>query len=224
MKNALNKRIINNLRVPEDFIRNYQRYIILKCLLFGVIMLIMFSISIFLSGFSGRSKSMTVLLVMLISISVSGYGLDIHLLLFNRTWIGKIDDIECKQSSRRTSKWNDIYFTDTMVYLYVTPEGKKSTKEIVLGNCKDSSYSRRLRALGLNESFEGSFEKNPFYEKMPYNVGDTLLFLRGLKYPLRVLVDATDKLQYVVCPYCGDCFKIEADKCPRCKKTLIYGD
>lgn len=91
-------------------------------------------------------------------------GLDMQL-IFGRTYVGKIDSIECRQSSRKTSKWDDLYHIDTMVFLYVTPEGKNTTREIVLGNCKDSSYSRRLRAPGLNESFEGSFDKNPFYEK-----------------------------------------------------------
>ncbi len=30
-------------------------------------------------------------------------------------------------------------------------------------------------------------------------------------------------LLFGVCPYCGDCFKINAEKCPRCHRTLIYG-
>ncbi len=49
----------------------------------------------------------------------------------------------------------------------------------------------------------------------------TLLFLRGLKYPLRVLAEKVDEEQYIVCPYCGDCFKIYTDNCPRCRRTLV---
>ncbi len=221
MKSISKKRITEDLHVPEKYIGNYRRYIILKCLLFAVILTAILSVAVCLSRFSVRSGFATVLLVMLVSTYVVGYSMDMHL-MFRKTWVGSIENIEYKNGPRKTDKWNDIYYIDIMVHLYVTPEGSGDTKEIILGNCKDSTYSRRLRALGLNESSEGSFDKNPFYVKMPYRTGDTLLFLRGLKYPMRVLIDGTDELQYVVCPYCGDCFKINTDNCPRCHRTLIY--
>ena len=112
-----------------------------------------------------------------------------------------------------------------MVKLFVVPTYGKSDEPVVieLGNyCKDATDSRQLRALGLNESHEGSFEKNPFYTKMPYQTGDKLIFLRGLRYPMRMEPEDYE-LQNVVCPYCGDCFSIRTTICPRCKRKMIYG-
>ncbi len=75
MKKALKKRLAGDFHVPEKFIRNYRRYIILKCLLFAFNMVVMLSLSLYLSQFSGRSRNFTILPVMLISTYIVGYGL-----------------------------------------------------------------------------------------------------------------------------------------------------
>lgn len=211
--------------IPSFFLRTYRKYIAYRVLAGTGLLIAAAFVSLFAAEYSERSPAITGTVCFLLLLGAGGYKLRLKEILFGKTWAGTICDIVYEPGARRTSIFDDLYFRDMMVKLFVIPSGGKSDDPIVieLGNyCKDATDSRQLRALGLNESHEGSFEKNPFYTKMPYQTGDQLLFLRGLRYPLRMEPD-DDELQNVVCPYCGDCFSIRTAFCPRCKKQMIYG-
>ena len=210
--------------IPSFFFKTYRKYIAYRVLVGAVLFIAAAFVSLFAAEYSERSPAITGTVCFLLLLGAVGYKLRLKEILFGKTWTGTVCDIVCEPGARRTSIFDDLYFRDMMVKLIVIPSAGKSDDPIVieLGNyCKDATDSRQLRALGLNESHEGSFEKNPFYTKMPYQTGDQILFLRGLRYPLRMNPDNVG-LQNVVCPYCGDCFSIRTAFCPRCGKKMIY--
>ncbi len=211
--------------IPSFFFRTYKIHIAHRVLAGTGLLIAAAFVSLFAADYSERSPIITGTICFLLILGAGSYKLRLKEILFGKTWTGTVCDIVYEPGARRTSIFDDLYFRDVMVKLFVIPSVGASDDPIVieLGNyCKDATDSRQLRALGLNESHEGSFEKNPFYTKMPYQMGDQLLFLRGLRYPLRMNPD-DDELQNVVCPYCGDCFSIHAKNCPRCGKRMIYG-
>lgn len=210
--------------IPSFFLRTYRKYIAYRVLAGTGLLIAAAFVSLFAAEYSERFPYITGTVCFLLLLGAGGYKLRLKEILFGKTWTGTVCDIVCEPGARRTSIFDDLYFRDMMVKLYVIHSSGKTDEPIVieLGNyCKDATDSRQLRALGLNESHEGSFEKNPFYTKMPYQTGDQLLFLRGLRYPLRMNPD-DDVLQNVVCPYCGDCFFIRIKNCPHCGKRTIY--
>ncbi len=217
--------ITRNYKIPDFFFQTYRKHILCRVLAGTVLLIVSVFVSLFAAEYSRRSPVITGTICFLLLLGVINYKLGLKDLLFGKTWTGTICDIVYAPGARRTSIFSDLYFTDMMVKLFVIPSAGNTDEPIVieLGNyCKDATDSRQLRALGLNESHEGSFEKNPFYTKMPYQTGDHLLFLKGLRYPLRMEPDNYE-MQNVVCPYCGDCFSIREPLCPRCRRKTIYG-
>ena len=224
MKRENLSEITRTFQIPDHFIKAYRKHILFRTLIFAVVAAAAVPVSIAAAGFSSRSPELTGVFCYLLIFAVAAYNLKIKGILFGKTWTGTIVGIEYAPGARRTSILSDMYFTDMLVKLTVIPSKGRPDETFVmeLGNyCKDATDSRQQRALGLNESHEGSFEKNPFYTKMPYETGDRLLFLRGLRYPLRMRPDDYTA-QNVVCPFCGDVFTILTDLCPRCRRKLIY--
>lgn len=216
--------IAQKYNIPSFFLRTYRKHIAYRVLAGAGLLVAAAFISLFAAKYSERSPVITGTVCFLLILGIGSYKLRLKEILFGKTWTGTVCDIVCEPGARRTSIFDDLYFRDMMVKLIVIPSAGKSDDPIVieLGNyCKDATGSRQLRALGLNESHEGSFEKNPFYTKMPYQTGDQLLFLRGMRYPMRMEPEICE-LQNVVCPYCGDCFSIRTAFCPRCRKRMIY--
>lgn len=225
MKREKLNEIVELHKIPSFFIKAYKKFLFWHIFFFVVLLVAATFLSLFAAKYSERSPVITGTVCFLLILGAGGYKLGLKEILFGKTWTGTICDIVYEPGARRVSIFDDLYFRDMLVKLFVIPSSGKVDEPVVieLGNyCKDATDSRQLRALGLNESHEGSFEKNPFYTKMPYQMGDQLLFLRGLRYPMRMEPENYE-WQNVVCPYCGDCFSIQTTICPRCGKKMIYG-
>ncbi|MBP3293473.1 MAG: hypothetical protein J6N32_06950, partial [Clostridia bacterium] len=122
----------------------------------------------------------------------------LHRILFRKSWSGTITDIDADYHIRTKNRG----FTKKFIVTLTVDCGEKEPKKFEL----------------FHEDMHG---ENKYYTEAPYKVGDTVFFLRRLKYPLRYNVDTENTLSLFVCPYCGDINKAERDTCYKCGKFLV---
>ncbi len=122
----------------------------------------------------------------------------LHRILFRKSWSGTITDIDADY--------------------HIRTKNRGLTKKFIVTLTIDCGEKEPVKFELLHEDMHG---ENKYYTKAPYKVGDTVVFLRGLKYPLRYNVDTENTLSLFVCPYCGDINKAERDTCYKCGKFLV---
>lgn len=122
----------------------------------------------------------------------------LHRILFRKSWSGTI--------------------TDIVADYHIRTKNRGLTKKFIVTLTIDCGEKEPVKFELLHEDMHG---ENKYYTKAPYKVGDTVVFLRGLKYPLRYNVDTENTLSLFVCPYCGDINKAERDTCYKCGKFLV---
>lgn len=149
--------------------------------------------------FSGsRYPAMGIVMVMACGFVLACLIVGIHRILFRTSWSGTITDIDADYHIRTKNRGLSKKFIVTLTI----DCGGKEPKKFEL----------------LHEDRNG---ENKYYTEAPYKVGDTVVFLRGMKYPLRYGVETEDMLTLFVCPYCGDINKAERDTCYKCGKFLV---
>lgn len=203
----------------EPFRREYRRNLMFR--ITGAVLWLLGGGMLCLFGdFSHSAHPEITQLLLLTGAAVSAFAMfGLSRILFRRSWRGIITGIRCEQGARRIG---DMYHRDIMVTL-VIDRGERHPYELELEAPRDSLESIRLRQNGVGESTEGAYHRNPYYYQAPYKVDDTVVYLRGMKYPFRYGIGNCSELEvpYVVCPYCGEVNRAKEDTCMRCHKYLI---
>lgn len=145
-----------------------------------------------------RYPAMGIVMVMACGFVLACLIAGLHKILFQKSWSGTITEIDADYHIRTKNRG----LTKKFIVTLTIDCGEKMPKKFEL----------------LHEDMHG---ENKYYTEAPYKVGDTVVFLRGMSYPLRYNVDTEDTLALFVCPYCGDINKAERDTCFKCGKFLV---
>ncbi|MGN1346468.1 MAG: hypothetical protein ACI4V1_06760 [Eubacteriales bacterium] len=191
--------IDKSIRLPRDFRDEYRRNLFLR-LAGSLVLLTLSGVLCTFLDFSGiRYPAMGVVMVLACGFVLACLLFRLHAILFKKSWSGVITDIEAK-------------------YKIKTRE-KKVGKKFVITLTIDCGKPVPIQFELIHEDMHGV---NKYYVEAPYKVGDTVVYLRGMKYPLRYGVEAEGKFDVCfVCPYCGEINKAERDQCYHCGKTLV---
>lgn len=190
--------IDKNINLPQKFREQYRKNIGSR-ISAGIALLCTAGILCAAIDFSGsRYPVMGVVMVMACGFVLACLIAGLHRILFHPSWSGTITAIDADYHIRTKNRGLSKKFIVTLTI----DCGGKEPKKFEL----------------LHEDRNG---ENKYYTDAPYKVGDTVVFLRGMKYPMRYGVDTEDTLTLFVCPYCGDINKAERDTCYKCGKFLV---
>ena len=190
--------IDKNIKLPQKFLEQYRKNIGSR---------ISASIALFTTAgvlcavidFSEtRYPVMGVVMIMVVGFVLSCLVAGLHRILFRKSWSGTITEIDADYHIRTKNKG----FTKKLIVILTIDCGEKTPRKFEL----------------LHENMDG---ENKYFTEAPYKVGDTVVFLRGMKYPMRYNIDTEDTLTLFICPYCGDINKAERDTCYHCGKFLV---
>ena len=190
--------IDKSIKLPEEFREQYRKNIGSR-ISASITLLCTAGILCAAIDFSGsRYPAMGIVMVMACGFVLACLIAGLHRILFRSSWSGTITAIDADYHIRTKNRGLSKKF---IVTLTVDCGGKEPrTFEL------------------LHEDRNG---ENKYYTEALYKVGDTVVFLRGMKYPMRYGVDTEDTLTLFVCPYCGDINKAERDTCYKCGKYLV---
>ncbi len=124
------------------------------------------------------------------------------------SWVGKIVKIE---SGYRTKTKNKGLEKRLIVTVTIEREGKGEYKAELFRAPADKANMTSMRG------------ENLYHIYAPYKVGDTVLYLRGMRIFARYGVENVSELAdpHFVCPYCGEINKAEREKCFSCGRILL---
>ena len=198
--------IDKNIKLPQKFREEYRKNIVFRIFV-SIALLTVSGILCTLIDFSGiRYPIMGVVMVMMPGFLLACRIAGLHRILFRKSWSGTITEIDAGMKYR--ADFNQ--------------RGKPSLKLLVILTIDCGRKKPKKLELFPDSNLHGSESENKFYTEAPYKVGDTVVFLRGLKYPLRYGVETEDMFDiHFVCPYCGDINKTERDTCYKCGKFLV---
>jgi ribosomal protein S27AE len=198
--------IDKNIKLPQKFLEQYRKNIGSR---------ISASIALFTTAgvlcaaidFSEtRYPVMGVVMIMVVGFVLSCLVAGLHRILFRKSWSGTITNIDAGMKYR--ADFNQ--------------HGKPSLKLLVILTIDCGGKKPKTLELFPDSDLHGVESENKFYTEAPYKVGDTVVFLRGMKYPLRYSVETEDMFDlHFVCPYCGDINKAERDTCYHCGKFVV---
>ncbi len=190
--------IDKSIKLPQKFLDQYRKNIGSR-ISAGITLLCTAGILCAAIDFSeSRYPVMGIVMVMACGFVLACLIVGIHRILFRTSWSGTITDIDADYHIRTKNRGLSKKFIVTLTI----DCGGKEPKKFEL----------------LHEDRNG---ENKYYTEAPYKVGDTVVFLRGMKYPMRYGVETEDMLTLFVCPYCGDINKAERDTCYKCGKYLV---
>lgn len=192
---------ISKLKLPAKFLEQYRKNIGMR-ISSTIALLSVSGVLCAAIDFSGtRYPVMGVVMVLACGFVLACLIAHVHWLLFRKSWVGTITDIDIGYKTKTKEKG----FKRRLVVTLKVDTGEKTPRQIEL----------------LPDKYT---EENLFQIHAPYKPGDTLVYLRGMKYPFRYHVDETKDEMFdgmFVCPYCGDINKAERDNCYTCGKLLI---
>lgn len=193
--------IDKNIQLPPKFREQYRKNIGMRI----SSMIALLSISGILCAAIDFSETrypvMGVVMVLSCGFVLACLIAHVHWILFRKSWVGTLTDIDVGYKTKTKEKG----FKRRMVVTLTVDTGEKKPRQIEL----------------LPDKYT---EENLFQIHAPYKREDTLVYLRGMKYPFRFNVDdAADEIfdGMFVCPYCGDINKAERETCYTCGKILI---
>ena len=191
--------IDKSIKLPQKFREQYRRNITLR-LLGSAVLIAAAAVLCTVIDFSGsRYPLMGYGMVITFGFVLSCLLLGLHRILFRKNWSGTITEIEADYHIRTKNRG----LTKKFIVILTIDCGAKKPRKFEL----------------LHEDMHG---ENKFYTEAPYKVGDTVVFLRGMKYPMRYGIETEDMFDiHFVCPYCGDINKAERDTCYKCGKFLV---
>lgn len=191
--------IDKSIRLPQRFREEYHKNLILRMVLSIAILAAagIFSAAIDFSG--TRYPVMGVAMVMICGFVIACLTVGLHRILFKNSWSGTITAIDANYHIRTKNRG----FSRKFIVTLTIDCGGKEPRKFEL----------------IHEDRNG---ENKYHDLAPYKVGDTVVFLRGMKYPMRFGVETEDMFDiHFVCPYCGDINKAEREVCFRCGKVLV---
>ncbi len=190
--------IDKNIRLPQKFREEYHKNLGSR-IASSITLLSVAGILCAAIDFSKtRYPAMGIVMVMACGFVLACLIAGLHKILFRKSWSGTITEIDADYHIRTKNRG----FTKKFIVTLTIDCGEKVPKKFEL----------------LHEDMHG---ENKYYTEAPYKVGDTVVFLRGMSYPLRYNVDTKDTQPLFVCPYCGDINKAERDTCYKCGKFLV---
>ena len=197
--------IDKSIKLPQKFREQYRKNIGSR-ISASITLLCTAGILCTVIDFSGsRYPAMGIVMVMACGFVLACILFHLHTILFTTCWSGTITEIEAANKYR--ANFNQ--------------RGKPSLQFLVILTIDCGRKKPKIIELVPESDLHGSESENKYYTEAPYKVGDTVVFLRGMKYPMRYNVDTEDTLTLFVCPYCGDINKSERDTCYKCGKYLV---
>ena len=194
--------------LPASFREEYRRHILLRVLGSAVL----FAAAAFLCtrlDFSGlRYPVMGIVMVFAVAAALACILFRLHALLFKPSWQGTVTEVGAFERIRSTGTRGQ--------------PGRRMMVEVTVDRGEKKPYV--LALFRADKIADGAAGVNLFQTHAPYKEGDTLVYLRGLRYPARFGVTETDELfeQEFVCPFCGDFYTMERKTCYRCGRTLLF--
>ncbi len=197
---------IDKLRLPQKFREQYRRNLLLR-IIGSTVFIAAAAFLCTVIDFSGsRYPVMGVGMVIGIGVLLACIVFRLHTILFSTSWCGTITHIEAARKYR--ADFNQ--------------RGKPSLKLLVILTIDCGEKKPKIIELFPDSDLHGVNSENKFYTLAPYKTGDTLVYLRGMKYPFRYGVETEDMFDiHFVCPFCGDINKAERETCYTCGKILI---
>ena len=181
-----------DIHLPQKFREQYRKNIGMR-ISSTITLLTVSGVLCAAIDFSGtRYPVMGVVMVLACGFVLACLIAHVHWILFRKSWVGTLTDIDIDYKTKTKEKG---FKRKLVVTLTVDTGGKKP------------------RQIELLPDYTG---ENKFQIHAPYKPGDTLVYLRGMKYPFRYDVDeAKDEMfdGMFVCPYCGDINKAESESC-----------
>ena len=192
--------IDRNIKLPQKFREQYRKDIGLRISCMIVLLTVAGVLCAAIDFSETRYPVMGVVMVLTGGFVLACLIVHVHRILFRKSWVGTLTDVDVGYKTKTKEKG----FQRRMVVTLTVDTGEK-----------------KPRRIELLPEYSG---ENKFQMHAPYKPGDTLVYLRGMKYPFRYDVEeAKDEMfdGMFVCPYCGDINKAERDTCYTCGKFLI---
>ncbi len=193
--------IDRNIKLPQKFWNQYKLHVALRLIGSAAFLLLCCILCFMLDLSHIKYPVMAVIMVFAVGIALACILFRLHTILFQKSWTGKITNIEAKNKIKTGNK-------------------ARPTRKFVVTLTID-------RGDGIPFFFELMHEdqhgENKYYTEAPYKLDDTVIYLRGLKYPMRYHVGDTPEFfdPLFVCPYCGEINKADRETCYRCGKLIV---
>lgn len=208
-------RKINDVKLPREFVSEYHKNIALRIIGSAVIMLASAYLCTVLNLADVKYPVMAVLMVLAIGLVLCFLIFKLHLILFNPSWMGVITAINAGYKTKTSER----SFSKRMIVSVTIDRGGKKpyTAELFRPESNVKSFGNAMNSTGKY------YSKNVYQVYAPYKVGDTVIYLRGMKIFARFDVKNPEELldPLFVCPYCGEINKLERESCYSCGKFLL---
>ncbi len=199
-------------RLQPEFVKQYRRNMLLRSVFSGILMLAAVVSCFFIDISGARYPVGAVTFIILIGYILACLLFRLDLILFHPSWKGEILAITFRQEliGRNTVK---------VGYLKID-RGEKKSYCFLLRNSYTAPLRRKVTY--QNDEFTGNGHTiyNKFQVEAPYKLNDKLVYLRGMKYPMRTGVDTDGTDAKLVCPYCGGISDADRNTCYHCGRIL----
>lgn len=205
----------SSLKLPKRFLEQYRKNILIRSLGSVVLLAVGAFLCTVLDFSASKYPEAGMIFVVFAAFVLACLFFRFDLILFKRSWIGEIKDITAKKERRVKVQAQSNLRNRLIVHLTVDSGGDTIDYELWH---EGAEHSGERTEDGAKESIPD----NKFYTLAPYKTDDTVVYLRGMKYPFRYNVKTEGMFDVLfVCPYCGEINKAERDDCYRCRRTLV---
>ncbi|MBQ8511113.1 MAG: hypothetical protein IJ497_00740 [Clostridia bacterium] len=201
--------------LPREFVSQYRKNIALRLAGTGILA-IAAGVFCFLYDFGDvRNVGGARFMVFLIAYAMSCLIFRLHL-IFKPSWMGEIIEIIPKRAKRVKLQASTNLRTRLIVDLIID-RGEEEPFRFELWD-----EGMEHKGVRTEDGVAESFPENKFLSQAPYKTGDTVIYLRGMKYPMRCGVKTEGMFDVLfVCPYCGEINKAERETCYHCGKVMV---
>ncbi|MBQ3708635.1 MAG: hypothetical protein II889_12155 [Clostridia bacterium] len=194
-------------RLPASFRADYRRYILTRILASALLFLAAGFLCTRIDFTNLRYPAMGIVMVYAAAAALACILFRLHR-LFLPSWQGTVTKVGAFERICSTGNRGQ--------------PGRRMMVELTVDRGEKKPYT--LSLFRSDKIANGAASVNLFQTHAPYKEGDTLVYLRGLRYPARIDVADADELfepEYV-CPFCGEFYTRERKTCYRCGKTLLF--
>lgn len=206
----------SSLKLPQNFVSQYKKNIAFRTI--GSLFLLAISIVLchFIDFSNTRYPEMGMFFIIVVAFALTCLLFRFDLILFKPSWVGIIRDIITKKERRVKIQASTNLRNRIIVHLYVD-RGEEEMYDYELWD-EGMEHAGERTEYGSQESLP----ENKFHTEAPYKIDDTLVYLRGMKYPFRygVVTDGMFDVRFV-CPFCGEINKADRNTCYKCDRELV---
>jgi len=201
--------------LPREFVSQYRKNIAVR-LIGTLVFTAAAGVFCLLYDFGGvKNVGGARLMVFAVAFALACLFFRLHL-IFKPSWMGKITDIVPKHS-RRVKLQASTNLRNRLIVDLLIDRGEEEPFRFELW---DEGMDKRGGR--TEDGSHESFPVNKFLDQAPYKVDDTVVYLRGMKFPMRVGVVTEGMFDVLfVCPYCGEINKAERENCYHCGRILV---